>query len=628
MDLELSIDGDGSPHFSDFTTMPLTFPAGSTDNVCFELSPSAEAVAGTYTFQLAGETVQLGTGCLPESLPVDGVDYCYAWEPIDGLDDPASARPNATPSETTTYMVYVATSEGELIVEEVLVEVISSNLQLSPIPAILCPNDLITIYPDEGQAYYDYSWSNGENLESIVVNSTGTYSVTATSIMTSSVSGEGCQASGQATVLDEFSEDDLLMWFESSGFKKFEIQVLGPIGAPQRSFNPQNNSITLFDYAQLLIELNGTEVDLAQYLNDYITILNTQNQVCSNTNSDLSAIISSGICSMPSISEINTQFSNIESDIKYWFHILETDSQSYLFVKAYSSYSLSFTEDQSIELTSDYPTWGALKYILGGQIPKVNYSENDYFSTDGNYLGSGLAGGEIKIVDVSSVNLNEMSSQEKLNYFEAKFHEHHFYNATEAYKKILMFYESQYVCSTSGSPYLRIEGSVNPAARIYPKYTNRVCRPKPVENDPENLFYARYFAQFCRKGLVFGLGEDATPFTQGAPVDPTTQLNHKANLVNIIVHESHHYVYDMIYVDFEGDLFIYEYEVGNDGNDLNKRRHLEGAYYNQVNDPSWEHTTVGFKEGIEITMWDLFINSIQDQQIKNEMIDLFDGYFD
>lgn len=68
----------------------------------------------------------------------------------------------------------------------------------------------------------------------------------------------------------------------------------------------------------------------------------------------------------------------------------------------------------------------------------------------------------------------------------------------------------------------------------------------------------------------------------------------------------------MIYVDFEGDLFIYEYEVGNDGNDFNKCRYLEGVYYNQVNDLSWEYIIVGFKEGIEIMMWDLFINLIQD----------------
>ncbi len=230
MALALSIDGDGSPHFSDFTTMPLTFPAGSTDNVCFELSPSAEAVAGTYTFQLtdgngdevmsfevvveppctsvagpdhiicAGETVQLGTGCLPAPHPVDGVDYCYAWLPTDGLDDPASAMPDATPSETTTYTVYVTTSEGELIVEEEVMVTVNqpSDLTITPSGPSICEGgtvwlEAVTWLSTDANTY---QWSTGESTAAIEAGQPGTYTVTITDVIS------GCTDEGSIEVTE------------------------------------------------------------------------------------------------------------------------------------------------------------------------------------------------------------------------------------------------------------------------------------------------------------------------------------------------------------------------------------------------------------------------------------------
>lgn len=89
-------------------------------------------------------------GCLLEFFLVDGVDYCYVWEFIDGLDDFVFVRLNVILLEMIIYMVYVVILEGELIVEEVLVEVILLNLQFLLIFVIFCLNDLIIIYLDEG----------------------------------------------------------------------------------------------------------------------------------------------------------------------------------------------------------------------------------------------------------------------------------------------------------------------------------------------------------------------------------------------------------------------------------------------------------------------------------------------
>ncbi|NRA51483.1 MAG: hypothetical protein HRU12_20350, partial [Phaeodactylibacter sp.] len=212
MALELSIDGDGSPHFSDFTTMPLTFPAGTADSICFELSPASDTTTGIYTFKFehgndivmdfqvvveppctsvagpdhiicAGETVQLGTGCLPTPHPMDSVEYCYAWEPTDGLDDPASAMPDATPSETTTYTVYVTTSEGELIVEDEVTVTVKTIDELSLTAhggRTLCEGTEKVLQVSIAGNINDYNivWSTGDTTAEITIAQAGAYHMT------------------------------------------------------------------------------------------------------------------------------------------------------------------------------------------------------------------------------------------------------------------------------------------------------------------------------------------------------------------------------------------------------------------------------------------------------------------
>jgi PKD repeat protein len=93
----------------------------------------------------------------------------YSWSPATGLDDPTSASPIATPSETTTYMVTVTddngcTSTGEVTVtiegQLGIAEVEQGELLLQPNPStglitITIPTEMesgiITIYTVEGK---------------------------------------------------------------------------------------------------------------------------------------------------------------------------------------------------------------------------------------------------------------------------------------------------------------------------------------------------------------------------------------------------------------------------------------------------------------------------------------------
>lgn len=191
--LKVSIAGDTSTHFKDFTPVALTFPAESSEVQCFELSPARDTISGEYVFQLinakgetvmklgvsveppcldiagpdrticAGDKVQLGTGCLPWPHPVNGVDYCYAWEPNENLyTHLSSSMPTALPTETTTYTVYVTDSNGDLIAEDqVTVNVNSIKIEEWDMPRI-CPGESMTIAPgilSEGN--YSYLWENG-----------------------------------------------------------------------------------------------------------------------------------------------------------------------------------------------------------------------------------------------------------------------------------------------------------------------------------------------------------------------------------------------------------------------------------------------------------------------------------
>ena len=73
------------------------------------------ADAGPDTTICLGNSVQIGTPALPGGfIGFDIVSYTYNWSPTDDLDNPNTAQPLATPSETTTYTVTVTESTTPL----------------------------------------------------------------------------------------------------------------------------------------------------------------------------------------------------------------------------------------------------------------------------------------------------------------------------------------------------------------------------------------------------------------------------------------------------------------------------------------------------------------------------------
>ena len=87
-------------------------------------------------------SVQLGF--LP---PLDSVSTSYEWTPADGLDDPTSAEPIATPETTTTYQL-IATSFSEVCADtaEVTVQVFPADVEIqNPDTIFLCKGESVDL---------------------------------------------------------------------------------------------------------------------------------------------------------------------------------------------------------------------------------------------------------------------------------------------------------------------------------------------------------------------------------------------------------------------------------------------------------------------------------------------------
>lgn len=173
------------------------------------------SVAGPDVEICQGDTVQVGTGCLPSPHPLDSLEYCYRWMPETGLDDPENAMPNASPEQTVTYRVYVTASDGELVAEdEVTVKVNTVEVRILPEDPSLCYRDMPGARPGRNAApaenraggctqeyvvlsldgaYATAEWSTGIAGGSIEVYEPGLYSVSVTD-------ANGCEGETQAEV--------------------------------------------------------------------------------------------------------------------------------------------------------------------------------------------------------------------------------------------------------------------------------------------------------------------------------------------------------------------------------------------------------------------------------------------
>jgi len=81
-----------------------------------------------------GESVTLNTTVTPAGV------YTYSWNPITGLDDPTSANPVATPTDTITYVVFITDDEFGCMDDDTITVNVQQE-ELFFIPNVFSPNN-------------------------------------------------------------------------------------------------------------------------------------------------------------------------------------------------------------------------------------------------------------------------------------------------------------------------------------------------------------------------------------------------------------------------------------------------------------------------------------------------------
>jgi hypothetical protein len=342
--INIAPNGGGNPHYPAFIAT-LDFPANNTNQLCFNLNQEpgitdeanylfeakfgdevlldfevvvydCENFAGPDRVVCEGELVQLGTGCLPEPHPEDGISYCYRWEPADGLDDPAAVMPTLTPTEDNTYFVYVTTSEGEYIgQDDVHVTVDYPTIEVASTSKIICTNESTTLSTETIEGW-EYTWFR----DGIIINGATTSSITVTEGGLYTVEGKaenGCISRGEINIGSSADPDALANTFEDEGFVCIAVTIEDEGSSAERSMSCDNyvedNTGGLgFRFA------GSTSVitNLACLLDDFLANAN----VCGDNLTGL-ITMDDNICQEEGFFENNnSSFENV--DAGYWVHFL------------------------------------------------------------------------------------------------------------------------------------------------------------------------------------------------------------------------------------------------------------------------------------------------------------------
>ncbi|MEM6722915.1 MAG: choice-of-anchor L domain-containing protein [Bacteroidota bacterium] len=121
----------------------------------------------------------------------------YTWQPTDGLDDPNSPNPVATPSDTTTYTL-VASNGACLETASVTVNVIDDLTVDAGDDQILCEGDAITLIAN-GANGDTFSWSPVDGLDD-PTSPTPIATPGSTTVYTVTYSLEDCSVTDEVTV--------------------------------------------------------------------------------------------------------------------------------------------------------------------------------------------------------------------------------------------------------------------------------------------------------------------------------------------------------------------------------------------------------------------------------------------
>ncbi len=135
------------------------------DTVRVKVNAILKALAGVDKAITIGQTVQIGNnpGATGGYTP-----YAYSWSPTTGLSNPNVARPNATPTATTSYILTVTDLYSNTAKDTMTVLVNSSLSANAGSDQAVCDGDSVTLggspAANGGTSPYTYSWTPSTGL--------------------------------------------------------------------------------------------------------------------------------------------------------------------------------------------------------------------------------------------------------------------------------------------------------------------------------------------------------------------------------------------------------------------------------------------------------------------------------
>lgn len=124
-------------------------------------------------------------------------NYNYQWEPETGLDNPHIPFAMASVTESTVYTLTIHNQQGCETTQQVSVNIINNNLEISLPDTTICPGQPFTFVGPPG--FGGYEWSDGSTLPTLTVNEAGTYMLA----VTDNTFGCGTSTEGTLTYADE-----------------------------------------------------------------------------------------------------------------------------------------------------------------------------------------------------------------------------------------------------------------------------------------------------------------------------------------------------------------------------------------------------------------------------------------
>ncbi|MFP4459091.1 MAG: gliding motility-associated C-terminal domain-containing protein [Candidatus Zixiibacteriota bacterium] len=263
------------------TTYTVTVTDGigceETDEVTISIDPPITADAGSNEMICDGDSYTLGGSPTASG---GTAPYEYIWTPTDGLDDPTSSNPTASPTSTTTYTVVITDIFGCEGTDDITVEV-ADPIVINPCEGdTLCEGFSLTLggSPTATGGYGDltYSWTPTASLDDPSLpnpeanpTTTTTYTITVTDEL-------GCSESEDITITvspeitADAGADDTLCSGESAmlgsspaadgGIPPYEYEWIPTDGLDDpASPNPRANPDVNTEYVLTVTDVAGCE---------------------------------------------------------------------------------------------------------------------------------------------------------------------------------------------------------------------------------------------------------------------------------------------------------------------------------------------------------------------------------